>query len=212
MSNDVPHFTYKIEDMWQSVRSSDRPMCALASANHALLMGKKIGGAGRGLAAPAIITEIAQCISAHGIQTSNWVRWMDALRLKRVGDGAGIKHTVDGLTLDPYQIDTVKNLTVAGGVIAMGCGLGKTITALSAASALVNHVMPMRLWVCCPKIAIPVWEELRTWVEANLTADFEVMSIDSLHKVEGVNCRLPATRIFTWLRLPLKTYSGGCYF
>jgi hypothetical protein len=188
---DIPSFTYKHNGEWQAVGSADRPVCAALSA---LAFGDKLGGAARGMLHSEAERELVNALLDRGLLPSHINTWVQGLL------GYGIASPVQfaaGVALSPYQLDTVKRLTVAGGVGALGVGLGKTATALSAVYAYVNSNETQgkgdRLWIVCPCNAIPTWAAHRTEMEGYFN-EVEIISMDSLHKMKGT-APLPVSAI-----------------
>lgn len=201
----IPNYTYKMEGQWQTIRGADRKLCALATCDMHRIDGHKIGGETRGLTPIEIEHAIDDAYKGEGVHPRNWRRWLSGLKGERIQDRLTYMTppaVVDGMTLDWYQSQTILNLTVAGGVMAMGCGLGKTITALAAAWALLGpkHANK-RLWIACPRNAMPTWEEHRAWIEENITTDFEIVSIDSLHNMVGLDSHMNSCIIFDEVHL-----------
>lgn len=167
------------------MKSAERPLCALMNVYLSAYHMQKIGGDGRGEKPHDVALACENLLSTHfNLPHENYTVWRDAL------DGETLRScdfkNINGLELSPYQQDAVSRLTVAGGVLAMGCGLGKTITAISAALALTcEREAPPRLYIACPLNAMPAWEEYRQWCYGAGFEAYEVISIDSLHKLKG---------------------------
>lgn len=176
-------FTYTYFGGPQSTRSADRQHCAVMTAFASFFQGGKIGGelrgAGRVETARRLRDAAVEAALGH---TPNAGTWFRSLMGERLGDSVPSRIEVAGATLDPYQVETVRLTTVAGGVWSVGCGLGKTLTALAAAEILAPGG---RLWVCCPRNAMGTWEEYRSWMEDRFS-EARVLSIDSLHNYKAV--------------------------
>lgn len=90
-------------------------------------------------------------------------------------------------TLDAYQKDALCGLRAAGGVLAMGCGLGKTVTAIAAAKlAYLAGASSSRCWIVCPLNAVGTWEAVREYL-LDAFHSVEIVSMDSAHKCAGLN-------------------------
>jgi hypothetical protein len=105
--------------------------------------------------------------------------WVAALR------GEKWRHpvpaTVGPITLDPYQVDAVKNLSSAGGILALACGLGKTAIATAAALSCGGNLC----LIACPLNAMGTWRRMIPLLQTRFT-EVMVQSIDSLHKLRGL--------------------------
>jgi hypothetical protein len=55
--------------------------------------------------------------------------------MARILPELNVVNAIDGVTMDPYQVNAIKRLTIAGGVFALDMGLGKTITSVNAVIA-----------------------------------------------------------------------------
>lgn len=174
------HISYQItppNTKMQAVASADRPLCALVSALAACRAGLRMGGmlpSDRPVA-DAVLAELLRL----DVPADRAEAWASAVN--------GLRHTfpitaeVVGATLNEYQINAVRNLSPCGGIIAMGTGLGKTITAIAAVTAISQK--RNRLWIAAPLNAMGSWRryeaELRqTWDEVG------IVSLDSLHKLK----------------------------
>lgn len=94
-----------------------------------------------------------------------------------------------GFELFPYQIECAAwAARRMGACLAMGCGTGKTATAVAAAIAAsrIGRCKPTRLFVVAPARAMKAWLEVKHDL---LPAFGEVVlaSIDSLHHYEGLS-------------------------
>jgi superfamily II DNA or RNA helicase len=159
----------------QAAASADRPLCAMTAALAAVQAGMPLRGEYTGKVAWECKADIQAWANAEGHNFVSMNLWADGIR------GCKIPYqwptTINGLTLSEYQLGALDKLTCAGGVLALGCGLGKTITALAAAQAYGG-----RLLIICPLNAVP------TWTKAAPKGTM-IVSMDSAHKLLG----LPAT-------------------
>jgi SNF2 family DNA or RNA helicase len=82
--------------------------------------------------------------------------------------------------LDQYQKESVRSMSAAGGIMALGCGLGKTMTAVVAAMSV---PFGGRCWIVAPLNAFMAWQEFLPLLRTKFD-DVRVMSMDSLHRIE----------------------------
>jgi len=162
----------------QAVSSADRPVCALTAALAAFIAGRKIGGIlPAGSVSAAILDELARM----GVPRERATTWAKAINRSGSERRLAIERSFNGFALDQYQLDTVEAMSPAGGVIAMGTGLGKTLTAICA----VNDLSPkgQRLWIACPLNAMGSWLRHKAALLEWGWASVDIVSLDSLHKV-----------------------------
>lgn len=191
----------------ESVRGADDKVSALIMALHSAVTGKKMGGDLRGAsphdATKAVLEELED---NHDITPDQRSLWALSLHGRTIGDmhGTGSKPSGNGpiisaaagVTLDEYQTATIASLPIGGGVAALGCGLGKTATALAAAYTVGAN----RLFIVCPLNAMGTWEQHRTEMESRFP-EVEIVSMDSLHKVKGLEYKKKSVVIFDEVHL-----------
>ncbi len=172
----IPAFTYPIPLAGakpQCVSTADRPWCALIDC---LAVQDRLTGAARMLTGEQRRGAIERALLSYDVPLERALLWAAGVA------GDDYLHVQDAqvgdITLDLYQTNAVSEMTIAGGVLAMACGLGKTAAVIAAALAAGRTE---RLWICCPINAFPTW---RRWMPY-LTERFKevrILSIDSLHK------------------------------
>jgi hypothetical protein len=181
----------------QPLAGADRPMCALSAAAASVARGLPVGGAGRHLTTDQILASLRRsCEMTYGLDWSRVALWARGLGFERLGDylpadprAWGGFVPLPGITLDQYQIDALRHMTVAGGVLAMGCGLGKTYTAMAAANVaratglLSNET---RLWIFAPVNAHSVWAKQVPMLQACGWSETVIVSIDQIHKMTAL--------------------------
>jgi superfamily II DNA or RNA helicase len=174
--------SYKTDYGLQGVANSERPLCALmaalvsASTNHCV---KELG---------AVIgcEPLFRHLRDADIPDYRFLQWLAGLTGGRLTPA---EHPVVlGKQLSTYQVDTAAKVSVAGGVLNLGCGLGKTLTAIACVEASLNDAHtpsnPSRCWIVCPLNAFGAWRPYVPYLR-KLFADVQIISMDSLHKVEG---------------------------
>jgi hypothetical protein len=173
------HISYTIHGLpdakMQAVSSAERKVCALVQALCSAQDGRKIGGI---LPNRDITEAILDELQEHNTPRDRALGWARGIR-------GEVLDTVPqtefgGKTLDAYQVDAIRKLTIAGGVLALGCGLGKTITALCAVRSYEPRLNTRRVWIVCPLNAMSSW---RPYVKYLDGWDVKIISMDSLHKL-----------------------------
>lgn len=180
--------TYVVSDILpraktQAVSSADRPVCALTAAlasrerdNELFGLWRQMDKGEQGVAFQEAFLEM----DVPFRRAEQWARGVNGERLPALPADL----TYRGFTLDPYQVAAVNHMTVAGGTLALGCGLGKTVSAVAAAmhALRTGNATRERCWVICPVNAFGAW---KAWVPLLSTEflDVKVISLDSLHKV-----------------------------
>ena len=168
----------------QGVVSADRPFCAMLSA----FAVHTAGGQVRGVWKDLHYDEVAKGFSDYFIE--HQFPWE---RARRIADGilavrleGDIRACANGMTADEYQLSCVRHLTPAGGLIGMAPGLGKTLTAAIAARKYRSLIQGTRCWIVAPLNAVGVWERWRAFLKEYYD-DVQILSQDSLHKLEGTS-------------------------
>lgn len=172
---DIPAFTYPIPlkgAKTQCVSTADRPVAALINCLGNL---EALTGQARALSLVQRKAPIVEGLASYDVPYHRAELWARALAGARL---SGVPSTVGPITLDPYQVAAAEHMTVAGGVMALSCGLGKTATAVAAAIASGPHT---RLWIVCPINAFPTWRRWFPMLRERF-AEVRIVSVDSLHK------------------------------
>lgn len=182
----------------ESARSADDTVSALIMAFVAATAGEKMGAELRGVnGIPAMRAISSELNNEHDIDDSQIQLWSDTLEGKTIGTAQlPIITHAGGIDLDNYQLDTIKQLPLGGGVCALGCGLGKTATSLAAAYT----VGCTRLYIVAPLNALGTWERHRSEMETYFN-EVEIVSMDSLHKIAGLGYEPESVVIFDEVHL-----------
>lgn len=160
----------------QAVVGSDRPTYALLAAVHARGRGADLYGVLRGRTANEQKMAVYQELAVLGVDPAMVYSWV-----ARAYTSSGLcVPSVAGMVLSPYQTRAVERLSPVGGVLAMGCGLGKTLTA----AAFVKTHQYTTVLVVCPLNAVPTWK--RQIAAGFLPADTMIQSVDSAHNLAGL--------------------------
>jgi len=162
----------------QGTTGADRQACALMSAYASHKRGEALMGVLRG--EPAAVAEAALLDAlrdTYGVTRVQADLWADAINGARVGDRQ-VPKQLGGMTLEQYQVDAVAYMTPAGGNLALGCGLGKTLTACAYAHA----IQACSVIVVCPLNAVPTWTKNKPLLPGAVT----IQSMDSVHHLLGI--------------------------
>lgn len=191
----APSFTYRINcenAKPQAISSADRPLCAVVSA---LASAQPFGGSARMFdAAEARAMLLRYLADEHQVGEMRLDAWLRSLRHE--DRDHPYPRTVGPHTLDPYQLETIERLPLCGGVMALGCGLGKTVTAIAAAQRVACSIATARnrLWIVCPLNAMSTWERMRPHLR--LWSEVIILSMDSLHKIADATTNRGGVLIF----------------
>jgi hypothetical protein len=173
------HITYSLLDLPnsrpQAVHNADRRLCAYVAA----LRSHKIGGM---LPPGDVHKAIRDELNTLEVPPSRVKLWTADLPLG-IDD---VPVTVAGLTLDEYQREAIARLRIGGGVLALGCGLGKTLTAIAAAIAAHKWCLTPRILILAPLNALSSWKRYKDHLEA-LGWEVLISSMDSAHKLKLPN-------------------------
>lgn len=161
----------------QGTTNADRPACAMVAAYASVLRNDPLLGVLRGKTdADAICTMQAAMLTEFDVSPQRLATWSDAINGAKIT--GPVPTTLGGMTMEPYQLDAVKALSPAGGVLALGCGLGKTL----AACAFAHAIAAQRIVILCPLNAIPVWKRYAPL----LPVPPIIQSMDSAHHLKGM--------------------------
>lgn len=185
MSKYAPKFTYKFMGKGQAVASADRWWCALTMAAAQVIQGEKLLGSARGMTDEEIFQEISKAASDFGMNV-NFMSWARALAGASQRPDCSLD-ILNGFSISPYQRIAIDRLSAAGGVLAVGCGLGKTLMACAAAIEYATEWGGgTRCYIICPLNAKPAWAD---WVQIlnTIFKEVEVISVDSLHHLKALD-------------------------
>lgn len=178
----------------QGTAKAARVPCAMTAALHSHRYVDILGGELRKTAPVEVIQYFKDYAATEGIPYERMSKWANALEAgmtleKSCAHSAMFDRTFAGMTLSDYQFKTMCDTTLAGGVHAMGCGLGKTLTAVATVMNAAQYaaVSTHKCWVICPLNAVPAWERMRTTLEGTFD-DVKILSMDSAHKYKDL-CR-----------------------
>jgi hypothetical protein len=184
----VPFLTYSISDLPglsgaanQAAATADRPLCGLMAAAASWCRGNKLRGAALGLTEDMVQAQIEKAAFELDVPPARAGQWIDGINHERLG-GDVCTRILDKV-LDPYQVDAIRRLTVAGGVFALDMGLGKTATSVVGIihALMCGKCNDSRCWIVCPLNAMGAWTpyvpELQKYFR-----EVRVLSVDSSHK------------------------------
>ena len=172
---------------YQAIAQADRPACAMVTALAALERGEVLGGALASVSREEARVALTAMLAGYGVHPSRVALWTRAVNLEKAGC-AEIPTVIAGLQLDPYQVYSLGELSVAGGVLNFAVGIGKTISAVAGAIAAVKpgRAQPSRLWVACPKNATGTWVKVRDSMK-RVFHEVHIVSVDNLHNAVGLS-------------------------
>lgn len=160
----------------QATSNADREHCAMVAAYASHARGEPLLGIMRGDPdGPAKIASVL--LNKYGVQPANLALWVAAINGEQLGS-ALVPPVLGGMTLESYQVDAVARMSPAGGVMALGCGLGKTL----AACAFAHAIDAKTTVVICPLNAMPTWKRYAPMLPGGVL----VHSMDSAHHLKGM--------------------------
>ncbi len=166
----IPSTGYFAEGRKQTMARSDWPYFAAMSA----LASEDVYG-------PHSKAVVRDWLKAHDIPYARQDYWLEAHSGKRT-----ICDSVVGTLYCPeaYQVFAASSMSVAGGVLAMGCGLGKTLTAEVYAAAVATKLQGRPVVIATTLTAFDAWTVYIPRFKDMGYSDVFLVSIDSLHKFE----------------------------
>lgn len=182
----------------QAVQTADRKWCAATTAMASYLTTGKLYGTLAGSSQDEISDWILGVCRDHMVLPSNMDAWVDSLtgrpfegEIDRRVKGLGPKES--DIELDDYQVNAIRNLRYAGGVIGAFMGAGKTAMAVVACRTNMAHErasspvdLPGRCWIVCPLNAMPAWELAKKHELSRYFREVKILSVDSAHKYVSV--------------------------
>lgn len=172
----------------QAVHHADRPACALAAAWADFETRGYLLGEAKGISPTAAFTMLTDSIKSIGVDVQTMGNWVHEGLLKR----SPVRHhelpqQLGGMTLSQYQVDAALHMTTAGGVLGLGCGLGKTLVmaAITHALATQNPGRRNRIFVICPLNAVPTWKAAQSMFPQG--SEVHIVSMDSAHHLAGAD-------------------------
>lgn len=159
----------------QGTANADRMACAMTAAYASLLRGDPPLGVLRGESDPLKVVE-DDMLATFDVPADRLRFWAETLNGAKI-DRASIPTELGGLALSSYQLDAVARLGPAGGGLALGVGLGKTISACAYAHA----IGAQSIILICPLNAMPTWH--KNW--QMLPVKPTMCSLDSAHNLKG---------------------------
>lgn len=168
--------------MRESTGNHTRKLCGYMAAWAAYAKDRnQLGGPLKGLTPEQQTQAFINTFAKLEVDAARRTLWCYGIEGRRLG---GVWASHRGMQLDPYQKESAERLTVAGGVLAFGVGLGKTLTTVAAARSYqsLGYASNSRCWIVCPLNAFPAW---KPWVDylKLFFADVQIISMDSLHKM-----------------------------
>jgi superfamily II DNA or RNA helicase len=158
----------------QAVATSDRPWCSLINC---LATPAMLTGYAKALSIEQRVSAIHRALATYDVPEERAVLWAQSLNGHRLPKL--VTAQVGPITLDVYQVNAIARMTLAGGVMALSCGLGKTPAAIAAALSTAHRA---RLWIVCPINAFPTWRRWVPFLQEHFK-EVRIISMDSLHKV-----------------------------
>ena len=174
----------------QGTAKAVRPLCAMTQALACYQRTGKLGGELRKATGGKVQLRFDDFCREEGLPMQRMVGWAKDLHSSQrnfIREDC-VPKTISGLTLSPYQLNTITSTPTSGGVHALGCGLGKTITAVAACIGCVDDgsAYATRCWIVCPLNAVPAWERVRADLE-DVFEEVNILSMDSAHKYQSLD-------------------------
>lgn len=167
----------------QGVATADRPLCAMVTAFAAHQAGADTRGEWKEKDHLCLSVAFTEYFMGQDVPWARAGLWSRGVRAERMG--GDIDAHWGKLIASQYQLDTIRHLTPAGGLIGMAPGLGKTLTAgIAARHATRSYAHPSRCWILAPLNAFGTWEAQREELLKTF-AEVRIISHDSLHKVQA---------------------------
>ncbi len=155
----------------------------------------KNGKPSNDLTVPQFFTELNTAAEILDTPLARIMDWAESVTLSPMATLVGndrkavpTRNIAKSFDLHAYQIDVAAWTAVRlGSVLALGCGVGKTATAIAGAIAAkrIGRFKGNRIYIICPLNAVGTWRKASPDLHAEF-ADVQIVSIDSLHHYKGL--------------------------
>jgi len=189
-----PHRAWpEVPSKIQSCQDATRPVAVLTLYAAYLLSGTPLTGPAADYPMETLTQKLEEGCKEHGVDVQRVLDWAESINLEytTMTDPLGLVPSFleyKGFTLRPYQHESaVWSASRLGSILALSCGVGKTLTATAAAigAAKLGKCSTDRCYIFAPLNAMGTWEsycaDLRT-----VYKDVKILSIDSAHRWTGL--------------------------
>jgi hypothetical protein len=177
----------------QTTINAERPAAVMALTLAFLLKGQQF--ASPKLSMVTINAEIEKSCQELGVPMDRLLSWADSILLppeetltSEEADAVPRASKTKGFRLHDYQVEVAAwGARRMGAVFALGCGVGKTATAVASAIAAVRlkRCQDTRVFIVCPVNAFGTWgpflPELKEYFK-----DVQIVSVDSVHHLASL--------------------------
>ena len=185
----------------QGTRRATRRLCALTSALASLARGEQVSIQG----VTDIVTALVAEFATNGVPADRAALWAETINGAKAE--LDLPECINDLYLSGYQVDAMRTLGKAGGIIALDTGLGKTLAVSAAAIGYAKHGYNKRLFIFAPVNATGAWKPYLRKLEQHF-GEVCVVSIDSLHKLNGLESEPGGVLIVDECHLTANENSG----
>ncbi len=179
----------------QGTRRATRRHCALTAALAAMARQDPITVVGK-------VENLVDVLSAEflrlGVPVARAALWAQGINGEKAE--LDVPEELNGLRLSDYQRGAISTLGVAGGILALDTGLGKTLCTTAAALGYAKRGYNNRCYILAPVNAMGAWDAYLPVLKESFK-EVAVYSIDSLHKAQGLDSALGGVCITDELHL-----------
>ncbi len=191
-----PYLDPKGKPQMQCTAGSFDPVASVTLAMAYLLKGQRFMGAMDGFPIEEIYAEVESFCKERMIDPNRLLDWAESIDIPPE-DTLSAEEAAEyvyrdmegvGFTIDQYQADIAAWCALRlGSIQAMGCGVGKSSTATSAAitAARIGRCSTERCFIICPINAVDQWQPYLIDLRKTFKV-VDVISVDSLHHIQGI--------------------------
>lgn len=187
----------------QSTSEVTQPIAGVALVLAYLFSGNQLPGSLSDMTPEEIYDELKSCCDYYNVDIERVGSWANSLLLPPEETLSAdlleqVPKKLKSLTLHSYQVETAAwSAHRLGSVLALGCGVGKTVTACAAAETAVRigRCSSKRCVVVAPLNAISTWQKYLHELQ-RVFDDVRLVSCDSLHRMTGIDRTIGGAVIF----------------
>lgn len=189
-----PHRAWpEVPSKIQSSQDATRPMAVLSLYAAYLMSGTPLNGPAADIPFEILYDKLVEGCKEHSLDLNRVLDWAESINMDytEIRDPTGLvprSMPHRGLTLRTYQYESaVWSASRMGSILALSCGVGKTLTASAAAIGAykLGKCSNERCYIFAPLNALGAWDSYCTDLR-EVFKDVKILSLDSAHRWKGL--------------------------